>query len=282
MNNSQKKLEKGKSGESTVITNTKKRRGKYRITKVLVLYCLFILGFALLYSRMPARSFYHTTIQYEYSAINSDALVILDDLKNVLTQNIKNHIDEKKGIWTINYESISLSSLNIKDYPEKIIFNVFVRIAQKDSVVEIGQTGKVVLILENSFYLNNDYYFRYQCEGFETAKINLTKDVPEIAYLIGDSTLNKDIRLIKLSKSIYTKITNLGNGYKGFPNQISGNFIRILYFSLGIASTMTMGDILPITILARIMVIIQTIITLIFLGLIIDSIVEKIKGSIGK
>ena len=251
------------------------------IWTLILCYLIAIFLFAALYSFLPHGSFYHPTVKYDIKYFNHDAKKVIAELNDILSTQIKVNIEYQKA--NIELSDFNVFNINIEEYPESvsIFYSVEFKYPKQDSKQNTYSFSDYIqLEIKSYFSVNNDYYV-YQIKNTNKKFIN-DYILPMVNYysLFSDPETNKLQDYLKLNENIYQKIVNIGNAYEGFPDQLHGHFIRMLYFSTGIATTITFGDITPITDLAKIMVIIQNIFTLIFIALLIDYIVDSVKKKV--
>ncbi len=242
-----------------------------KILIILFLYICSIVLFAAIYRILPQESFYHSTVQYENSSFNKDVIeittVLTKQLSDVLLKNLPNNIK----IVDFRVNDISLTK-----YPNEIILKYFFSFEYKNEAGLINGMGfNDSLVLNLKTYLITDNKL-FLLKSHENNNVFITNNVLQI-FNYNSVFDSKPNGFIEIDKKIYTKIIGLGDAYKGFPKNLSGEFFRMLYLSAGIATTMTFGDILPITSIARILIIVQNLITLVFLGLLIEAITCFIK-----
>jgi hypothetical protein len=246
---------------------------KNKIARTFILYIFSTLVFAFIYYFLPANSFYHSTIQFESNYFKND----INKITLLLTQKLGDTVraNAPKNIKIIKF---NVASISFDDYPKDTKLNVHFEIeytSEEKSKKEIGFNDLITLNLSNYIKFDNKifvYYSYLQGNSFLTNEVLPLIDY--YSFFSGRSTMRN---LILIDDNIYTKLNNIGNAYRGFPKELSGQFIRMLYLSIGVATTMTFGDILPITNTARFIIIIQNIFTLIFISLFIDAIIGIIK-----
>jgi hypothetical protein len=239
-----------------------------KLVRVFIFYISSIFIFAVIYKCLPSNSFYHSTVKYERTSFNKDVDEIITeltaDLKNLILNNIPDDID---------LANFTIYSISFNDYPQKIKINYHIGfIIRKKSNFDIEFNDSISVDL-NTFLKIGDQLYLYYSKYNNDFIINNVLPIFEYNKIFSNEVEN----FIPVSDYIDTRLIDIGKAYNGFPKKLSGQFFRMLYLSFGIATTMTMGDILPITNLARILIMLQNIITLIFLGFLIDAIIDRIK-----
>jgi hypothetical protein len=88
--------------------------------------------------------------------------------------------------------------------------------------------------------------------------------------------------IVKLpaSKSVISIVNRYDRGVLGNSGFVGGNFWRMLYFSTITIATIGYGDIIPITPMARILVGSEAFLGLIFAGLFLSSLYDRVKPSV--
>jgi Ion channel len=82
---------------------------------------------------------------------------------------------------------------------------------------------------------------------------------------------------IPLSSDAIQKLGTFARGRDGDPSAISGNYWRMLYFSTVTIATIGYGDIIPITNAARFWVALEAFLGLVFAGLFLSSLYDRVK-----
>ena len=81
---------------------------------------------------------------------------------------------------------------------------------------------------------------------------------------------------LSISLDLYIEILNFGKAYLGFPSEIRNHYPRMLYFSASLATSNGLGDIVPITNGARLLVTVESIVMLILIALFLSSLAERL------
>jgi Ion channel len=74
------------------------------------------------------------------------------------------------------------------------------------------------------------------------------------------------------------KVEAFSDAQEGDPTAASGLFSRMLYFSASTVTTLGIGDIQPVSELARTLVVGEAIVGLIFIGLFLDALATRARG----
>lgn len=248
-----------------------------------LLYVLVIFIFSAIYYELPHRSFYHSTSQYEREYFDLDASKTLYNLKQEILQAFSQHYGSSVVMldgWQINADAISVSSLNVKEYPEDFKFKIQAPIA-----CELANGNHIWSIL--SATVSVPLKSRTIVEGTVLTTIQISEAAPvqiqgvpvlprsnvlfpphgseEEGFFLPQSTLEIPI-------PVYQTVIDIADGSKGFPTRVSGQYWRMLYLSAGVATSNALGDISPITTLARLMVTVEAVAALIIIGLFLNAI----------
>ncbi len=244
---------------------------------------LFLLGYLLLifvfslvyYYALPGKHFYHSTSQYEYEFFNNDANEILRDIRAEIIQNFLDNGEAKQEIngWRIDINDLETHSLFVGNFPSEFSFQIrlptihatqgiddsWTSISAKVTVFTDGKIrmGDTVLLF---FKVENN--FNFPLEGFPS---------PDILFPYKTFDQQQNAVVLPLSLDLYNRIIGFGQGYRGFPSNVSGQYWRMLYFSTGVATSSAFGDVVPVSTQARSLVTLEALLAVIFIGLFLNG-----------
>lgn len=249
----------------------------------LCLYIVLVFSFAKIYYDMPPRSFYHSTSKFEYQNLDKDADKILKKIKTEITKTFKSYYKTGTKVfdgWLIDVDKIKVSSLNVIDFPKEITFNI-------NLITTYETNGKKHIYSQLSSVIKLPIKLRMVMEATLYSSIQIKESVsPEIVGIpktpkfkvifpkVFPFSSEKDppeLTIFPIPLKLYNDIIRFGQGYRGFPSMVSGHFSRMLYFSAGIATSNTFGDIVPLTQRARNAVTIEAILIIVIIGLFLNS-----------
>lgn len=250
-----------------------------------ILYLLMILLFAVLYFFLPSRSFYHSTSKYEYSTLNQEANDILNDLKNLIVGNLtkdENIYTIEKDSFLIDYDQIQFYSLDVDKFPRNIKFKMGVMLYQQidTNVVQYVLKPNIEMGMQQKIIIGDEVICPLTLEE-SIIGIKGLKQIKSSNILFPDSNgihLENTNPTIRIPISMYDEIVSFGQAYRGFPDNISGHWLRSLYLSSGISTSTVFGDIVPLSNTSRILVTIQGLISIILISLFFNAIAYDISN----
>lgn len=266
------------------------RLGKTPALVYVVFYVGMIFTFGFIYDSLPSRSFYHSTSKYEYQFFNSDAGQILQYLRQEIVQVFRENYGKSEvnfDGWQLDIDSIDVNSLFVGDFPDKFSFKVRVPVTyvvdgqirvwtELRSTIEVPMSGRTMSrgVVYSSVAPSSSVPFR-------------TEDIPaepkpDVLFPFRGEGFTGNSTVLPISIRLYNTIVQFGEGYRGFPSQVSGQYWRMLYLSAGIATSSAFGDIVPLTTKARLLVLTEAILAIITVGLFLNAlahhIAEVLKG----
>lgn len=262
-----------------------KKLGKVSTFTYIILYLIMIVIFAIIYSSLPSRSFYHSTSKYEYSTLNQEADDILNKLGGIIVDNLtkdENIYTIEKDSFLIDYEQINFYSFDVDEFPRNIKFKMSALLHQQIDTnvvqyvlkpsIEIGMQQKIIiedkvicqLVLEESII---------GVKGFKHIK-------PSKIFFPNSNGLFSESSnpIIKMPAEMYNEIISFGQAYRGFPDKIKGHWLRSLYLSSGISTSTVFGDIVPLSNISRTLVTIQGLLSIILISLFFNAIAYDISN----
>lgn len=224
--------------------------------------------------------FYHPTSKYEYEYLTPGANKILQDIRTEMIQDfLKYHKNNSEfNGWQMDINELETSLLNVKDFPEEISFKVKIPIVkhEREGALTSSLSSNIIVSLrESTMRINNTVYLKID---FEKSSNDTGEPTPD--YLFSKTKFNPTGVWLPLSANLYTRIIAFGQAYRGFPSGVSGQNMRMLYFSTGVATSSTFGDIIPISTKARFSVTVEALLAIIFVGLFLNSLAYVIGESL--
>lgn len=262
------------------------RLGSVPSVLFLCAYVLLIFVFSAIYFVLPDRSFFHSTSQYEYDEFNADAERLLSDLEVGIKSNLVNFYktDELKiRGWALDTRQLEVHSLSVKDFPEEFSFRLVVPLSRLDpnfGRIETQFRWTVTVPLQGRLIIGEIVYLFLKPEALAPPLIEGIPPEPSLQDLFpytGEvGALPPPV--LGLPMNLYAGIVEFGQGYRGFPAGVKGQYLRMLYFSAGLATASALGDIVPVTSTARLLVTIQALLSLAVFGLFLNALAVDIAG----
>jgi len=267
--------------------NITRRLGKTPPFYFVLIYIILILIFTTIYYALPDRSFYHSTSKYEFSELNEDALNILNNIKkSIINTNIEYYGDSiinLKG-WKANINQIQIHSLQVENFPKEIGFKMNIDVNHVKGIwTTVTATLKIDMqekIIQDDLILctiNSDY---------KPIQIDDTISVPDFKSFFQvptDNMIQLHYPTLILTAKVWSDLIYFGQCYRGFPNrEVSGQWFRMFYLSAGIATSTSIGDIVPLTLLSRLLITMQGILAIIIISLFFNALAFNISNLPGK
>ena len=258
--------------------------GKIPALVFLLLFVLSVFSFAAVYDSLPSRSFYHSTSKFEYNNLDEQAAEVLGLIHNAVIQNfIEQYSLSTKTIdgWVVNIDDLKVHSLNVSNFPKEVVFGLRLPIPKENQEGMYYFVDTLVINMGDFIVTDGNYYFFVEPKNWKNNFRNaISPPPPELKELFPNFERGFNKNLINFPMPVNTRneIVKFGEAYRGFPDQILGNFNRMLYFSSGVATSTTFGDIVPLTDRARILVAFQSILAIIFIGLFMNSLALTLVG----
>ncbi len=262
--------------------------GKIPSLLLLCIYILMVFAFAKIYASMPANSFYHSTSKFEYKNFNSDADSILACIKKEITKTYKEYY--KKGInrfdgWLIDIDKLDVYILDLKNFPKEIYFTINFSTTYEtfdNNPIHNYVSYTIRMPIYERIIIGDTLYSIITRDSSGFTNQGDLSDVPDIKVLFPFNSENflPEITVFPISLELYYDIVSIGEGFRGFPSEVSGHFGRMLYFSAGIATSSTFGDIVPLTQTARNTVTIESIQMIILIGLFLNALVNDLTRTV--
>jgi hypothetical protein len=241
---------------------------------------MLILVFAGIYYWLPARSFYHSTAQYEYDAFNGDASKVLVTLGDGIRANLRKHYkssDPSIRGWVVDAEALQASSLSVREFPDSFSFQLSEHVSRIDTQtglpIETRSTSTVTVPMSEWTITGGQislYPKPVVAPGPLMADVPSEPSLSDLLPFDGNGGVPVS-PVLSMQLSLYNEIVDIGNGYRGFPSKVSGEFWRMLYFSAGIATSSALGDIVPMTPASRLLVGVEAVLSLCVVALFLNS-----------
>jgi hypothetical protein len=81
--------------------------------------------------------------------------------------------------------------------------------------------------------------------------------------------------MIHIPSTLTGELVKFSNARRGFPAQLDGQFVRMLYLSATTITTLGFGDIVPLTTPARITVSLEAVFGIALMGLFVNAVTDK-------
>lgn len=248
-------------------------------------YFLSIPIYAFVYFLLPQLDssqfhFYHASSQYE-KALYDDAAVTTSQLQDVLTQNfVARYSGDSTQVdgWNFSIKDLVITGLKPAEDTVEIRFRLRLQketsagpiVAQKSFRATTPILGQDIIDLSLgtvckplSFDSDRLIIFNDESIGFDTIFVPRNEACYSPALAI--------------PKELNERLKDFWRASRGFPTKTSGNFGRMLYFSVVTITTTGYGDIYPISNTARVLVAFESISGVFFAGMFLYAIVQKNK-----
>ena len=274
-------------GISNGLKKLSRKLGRTPTFIFLFAYLFLIVIFSLLYYIfLPGNHFYHPTAQYEYEHFNKDADRILETVREeIIKQFVGEYGSPQTTLngWQIDIQELDVHSLFIGNFPEEIQFEIslpMTYLIENENYIWSLFTAKVRVPLQSKLIFGNRVLFFVEfLDLLPSRSVKGIPDPPSPEMLFPswrDKSIKTYTSVLPLSSDEYSSIIKFGQGDKGFPSGISGHYLRMLYFSTGVATSTALGDIVPVTNWARFWVTVESILSIIIITLLLNSIAHDI------
>ena len=259
-----------------LLSATSRWLGRVPALYYLGIYVFIIFSFAAIYVVLPGRQFYHGTARYEFGPLTEEADVILAQLESHIKETFRDEYPLGKtthGDWVINIELIKITKLDVANFPEEIGFPIeyWLVLLPEDINRFLYQKADITIPLDKRMILGDMAYFAPQINEADNM-VDLYPPVPSASvFFQNERSGGEEALIFTLPIELYWQINDFGEGYLGFPSSTRGHWARMLYFSAGVATSNALGDIVPLTFGARILVTLEAILAFIFVGLFLNS-----------
>jgi predicted RNA binding protein YcfA (HicA-like mRNA interferase family) len=245
-------------------------------------YVFLIFAFSYIYYVLPGRPFFHSTAQYEYESLNLDATNLLSRLRERILKNLNlTYKSDKPNIrgWLLDTRSIDVNSLSVRNFPEEFSFVVTAPLTRLDpkGLVFVYTHWLVTAPLKDKVVSGGIVYlFPKSTDPTPMLSLGLATEpnLQELLPRTGETPSTAPVLVLPVD--LYNDIVGFGQGYRGFPSKVRGHYLRMLYFSSGVATSTALGDIVPITSTARLLVTVEALASLILVGLFLNALATGI------
>ncbi|MFN8465481.1 MAG: hypothetical protein U0X20_08020 [Caldilineaceae bacterium] len=257
-------------------------------------YVLLIFVFALIYMTLPARSFFHATMMYERDDMIADSRKILDAIegyiRDAFVRRYGSNVASFDG-WRVDINDLDLTSIDVKDYAASGVVGI-------NSSIMVMHTGAVTETVQTTLRLSVSANLMSNRVIVEPGTVLLTDtqfgDSPWIGIAgipappranqllatgfdqLSATSSPRGLPMFAVSRYLYGELVDFGEAFRGFPRSATGQFWRMLYLSSGIATSAALGDIVPLTWLARMSITVQSLLCILVIALFLDSLVRRI------
>jgi Ion channel len=247
----------------------------------LIGYVGLIFIFAFLYTLLPNNSFYHATAKYEKNDLNNEATIILGKINDEIKANFKNKYNSSIATingWMVDSNKFSTHSLDAKNYPEDISFNLRYELGLDNGTKILGEGYKIKITFKDIVASEDIVCLPFQTRQRNEIPIPGIPKLPNITSIIvkNPNSIVLVDEYFSFPRDLYDEILSFGKAYLGFPSEIRNHYSRMLYFSASLATSNGLGDIVPISNLARLLVTIESIVMLILIALFLSSLADKL------
>lgn len=246
-----------------------------------LLYIGLIPSFAILYYCALRNDFYHSTAQFEYGPMNRAADHILLALRRSIVENFKAvQPNSACKTWNVDVDSLGASRLRTDD--DAVTFSLYVRL--RSGGVEEGvplnlsfQFHPSISIWPNQGPAGRiDYFELITQHPYQPAFKGGLGSADLIACVFPAANgSNAAPGLLRIPGALTSEIVRFSEAKRGFPTQIEGQFVRMLYLSASTITTLGFGDIVPLTTPARVAVSVEAVTGILVMGLFLNAVAKE-------
>ena len=239
------------------------KRATFNKWRWLIIYIISIILFGYIYTKLPLH-FYHMTTQYEPQLIR-----ICNQVKGLIESDLKEnfvakyfdktiYLDEKKE-KICHVDNIHVSDFTYEDNVPIISVAIDLIKSKEGQILKEGIKYETVhteikVVLQGSYLESKGGVTLVGKIKREPLTEELVKelDLENIRYEdIFYMSSTQDLVGMKFSKKTVEQMKSYGMAIRGFPVDIEGNFLRMIYLSMITITGLGFGDIVPVTHLAR-------------------------------
>ena len=213
--------------------------------------------------------FYHATVQYE-AATGEDMHAMLAALtKEIQTTFAVLHRDNaiRDGKWIIELSSIWLNFPRL----DGDILSIEMQVSCHDNIKMNYELPTYDVVIRLSPGIDKRFRDKQTIGESLPLSIVFTRAGTSENECRPLSRKLEEPRVFMVSSSTADAVRTYVNSMRGFPAHASGGFVRMLYFSAIVISTLGFGDILPLTTAARALVAAEAILGIVLIGLFLNS-----------
>ncbi|MDF9390552.1 two pore domain potassium channel family protein [Vibrio sp. 1151_11] len=247
-----------------------------------IAYLSLIPIFSVIYFLLPNGSFYHASSMHENNFYEHKLLLTKEfheNLINSLNQSNGSTIIENDG-WASDVAKLGLFQLEVSDAFEATI--QFQMLSEKaiDGTKLYDLRFVSVKFPVGGGSVGEMAVRPLTVEGYEGHPIPINKLFPQTDDLLLFAFNQSDNRPhIGLKSEFIGSLFVLCGAQNGFPNELPGQFSRMLYLSIVTITTLGYGDIVPLTGTARFWVGLQSILGILVIGLFLNALTSQRKKS---
>lgn len=265
----------------------KRYEAKFNKWKWIIIYFLSIILFAYIYTALPLH-FYHMTTQYEPQLVrlcNQVKLLIEEDLKENFRARYSEgaaYLDDENK-WICHADSIHVEEFTYENNVPTISIAIDLIKNIEGQILKIGTKYETVhtemkVTLQKSYLKTAEGVTLVGKIQREPLKEELLQELTldKISHEnIFYKNLESDLVGIKFSNKTFEEIESYGMAMRGFPTNVKGNFLRMLYLSMMTITGLGFGDIVPITSSARTLIGIEAVWGIVLLALFGNDIMKN-------
>ncbi len=247
-------------------------------------YLLVFVGYGLIYDNVAAHEFYAPFARFEPGA-NSDKERLIDTLETSLRRSLQTRTSAQlvAGDWKVEPNSVQVdgvrsadgtdlqfqirvSALGIKEFAggRSYGWSIDVRIPDSPSMVVYGRDPVTYRIAEPDYS--------------HGASVPITNDKKALYYLLfgwNDPAHGPSIPGLRLNADEERQLASYFRGMKGDASSISDHASRMIYLSAQTITTLGLGDIVPLTPRARILVASEALFGVLLVGLFLNAVAYR-------
>jgi hypothetical protein len=246
--------------------------------KLAICYFSVIPIFACIYYFSLPNDFYHPNLKFEKNFI-LDEKYLINEITQQIIKTIRNANGDKKPIYRqdiletdkiliiyseVNGKELTLETRVTLSHPSGTSFFKYITI----KLPLYDELSPFYLIYDESMdsSLHNDRLLRVKIED-----LSRYDDKKQLIEIIFPTSHPFDALVMPINDKLDKMIINYYKGLQGNACNISGNFMRMFYFSTVTITTLGYGDIVPLSTAARTWVSIESILGMVLIGLFLNS-----------
>jgi hypothetical protein len=249
-------------------------------------YALLYLGlipiFASLYYFGMKNDFYHSTAQFERNSFGNAAAEIRTDIDRSIQSTINTENDGTScPNWSIDGTSLQVSMFDIDG--ELMHFRIYVHLVSlsgphTEQYLELKATSQLHPSMSDwssDGKVRNDYYMVESDEHFQP---HFKGDLGSEGLLSCLFPPQRDgflVPSLRLDGHETELLHHCAQAKLGFPSELSGQFVRMLYLSASTITTLGFGDIVPLTSAVRLAVSCEAICGILVMGLFLNAVSKE-------
>ncbi len=216
--------------------------------------------------------------------MNRAAGQILNEFRQSILDHRKNiPVKPPCDTWELDDDALTATGLNVEDRNVILDFRVHIRYGRGEHRTE------EFLTLPLSFMLNSrirtwpdgakapiDHYEITSRHPFQPVFQGGAGSSDLVTCLFQpDPRLNSTPGMLHIRGSVTDEIIRFAQAKRGFPDQLDGQFVRMLYLSASTITTLGFGDIVPLTTPARLAVSLEAVLGILIMGLFLNAVAKE-------